>query len=359
MAGLIARLFGGKTATTEGPAEPAPGVGGYTAGTGPAGQTGFPGSTGQRRTFPGRNPTNAPGRYGVSQGNWTTVKAQTNYGFDQSLAPVPMIRQESYRGDVIGGRTRNPRETRRVVTPQTEMRYRLQNNSTAEFFGGPRLRTGEGNNTAGGETLRGAWTQGGHSAIDTTTPLSRANVELAQGVPGAQNVRNDWATDYKYPAGILHTYKSAPRPDQAPVNPGGQATDGNVHQDAVTQDVTVTTRAQFPELGWSVLREMPYGGRGNGARGADLNGQRYYAAGQSDQFWNAGQGEYGVARLRGGDVKRPVSFTQPAPWTAQFYDTTADVGTLDDPNASPGQQPQAVYYSPGGMRASNSTGRTG
>jgi hypothetical protein len=102
---------------------------------------------------------------------------------------------------------------------------------------------------------------------------------------------------------------------------------------------------------------MPYGGRGNGARGADLDGQRRYATGQETEFWNAGQGDYGIARQRGG--KRPVGFTQPAPWSSQFYDTTESVGTADNPNTQPAQQPQSVYVSPSGRRASNSTGRRG
>ena len=120
MAGLIARLFGGKPSPATG-TEPVPGQGGYTAGAGPANQNGFPGSTGQTRTFPGRNPTNLYPR----QGDWTGVKAQTNYGFDQGLAPVPMIRQESYRGDAPGARTRNPRETARAVFLPTSMSPRL------------------------------------------------------------------------------------------------------------------------------------------------------------------------------------------------------------------------------------------
>jgi hypothetical protein len=95
---------------------------------------------------------------------------------------------------------------------------------------------------------------------------------------------------------------------------------------------------------------MPYGGRGDGARGAQLSGQRYYATGQSGAFWNAGQGDYGIARERGG--KRPVSFTEPAPWTTDFYDTTAGVA-----GQSTGQSPSTVYVSPSAGRASNSTGR--
>jgi hypothetical protein len=351
MAGLIAALFGGKPSPAV-DMEPAPGIGGYAMGAGPANQTGFPGSTSQTRTFPsnGRSP-NSP-RTAKINADWDT-DANSRSG------TTPEVRQSSFRGDVPGAITRNPRATPVIVSQQTAIRQLMQNNSTAEFYGGPALHTQAGNNTAGGEPLQGAKDAGGHSAIDTTTPLSDATVILDGNTPGAQNVRNQIAERYKSPAGQLHTYRSAPRADQAQPNPGGQATDGNVHPDAVVQMVTVPNRAVFPELGWSVLREMPYGGRGNGARGADLNGQRYYATGQQDEFLNAGQGEYGVARYEGSGNKRPVAFSQPAPWTANFYDTTQSVGTQSDPNQNPAQQPQAIYYSPGGLRASNSTGRMG
>lgn len=352
MAGLIAKLFGGK----ESPAldmEPAPGVGGYTLGAGPANQTGFPGSTKQTRTFP--SPPNSP--------RVAKIRADTDSGANNAMGTTPEVRQVSYRGDVKGANIRNPRATPAVVLPQTAIRQEMQHNSDAEFYGGPALRTRPGNETAGGYINRSAANRMGLQAADardTTTPWTDAQPEIGGHAPGAQNVRNDVAERYKYPGGIMHTYQSAPRADQAIPNRGGQATDGNVHPGSVTQSVTVPDRF-FDDgvIGWSVLREMPYGGRGNGARGADLNGQRYYATGQSDQFWNAGQGGYGIARQRGAGNKRPVSFTQPAPWTAQYYDTTADVGTQDNPNDNPAQQPSSIYVSPGGLRASNSTGRTG
>ena len=352
MAGLIARLLGGKPQT--GPAEPALGIGGYTAGAGPANQSGFPGSTSQTRTFP--HPPNSP--------RVAKIRADTDSGANNGLGTTPEVRQSSYRGDVPGARIRNPRDTPLIIARQTAIRQEMQHNSDAEFFGGPMLKTEPGvNDTAGGYINRsGATAMGLQQADsrDTTTPWTDAQPGLGGHVPGAQNVRNTIAERYKYPGGILHTYLSAPRADQAVPNPGGQATDGNVHPENVTQQVTVPDR-YFDDsvIGWSVLREMPYGGRGNGARGADLNGQRYYATGQQDQFWNAGQGDFGIERLRGSGNKRPVSFTQPAPWTANYYDTTASVGTADNPNQSPGQQPQAIYTSPGGLRASNSTGRTG
>jgi hypothetical protein len=357
MAGLIASLkagFGFSPAPVSN-VEPAPGIGGVTAGPGPANQTGFPGSTSQTRTFPsnGRVP-NSP----------RTVKIRADYDTDANnyTGTTAEIRQSSYRGSMGrgGGQGNDPRTTSVVVLPQTAIRQELQHNSSAEFFGGPPLRTRPGDLTAGGHPLAPSQAAGGHSERDTTTPWIEAQPTVGGNTPGAQNVRNTYAQDYKAKPGELHTYKSAPRADQAPVNPGGQATDGNVHPERVVQDVTVPNRYEHDGVtSWSILREMPYAGRGNGARGADLNGQRYYATGQAQQFENAGQGEYGVARLLGDGNKRPVSFTQPAPWTANFYDTTSSVGTADNPNLTPAQQPNAVYMSAGGLRASNSTGRTG
>lgn len=349
MAGLIAKLFGGKPSPAP-DTEPAPGIGGYTPGAGPANQTGFPGSTSQVRT----RPSNGRAPYSPRD-----VKINADYDSDANsrTGTTPEVRQASFRGDVPGSATASPRSTSLVVTRQTAIRQLMQNNSPAEFYGGPALHTGQGNNTAGGEPLSPAARAGGHSAIDTTTPLSQAQPVIDGNTPGAENVRNTIAERWKNPAGQLHEYKSAPRADQAAVNPGGQATDGNVDGAGIAQPVTVANRAVFPEITWRVLREMPYGGRGNGARGADLNGQRYYATGQQDEFLNGGQGEYGVGRLRGSGNKRPVGFSQPAPWTANFYDTTASVGTTDSPNEQPAQQPSAVYTSPGGLRASNSTGR--
>jgi hypothetical protein len=218
------------------------------------------------------------------------------------------------------------------------------------------LRTGPGNNTAGGVPLTPARNAGGHSQRDTTTAWTAAQQPLGGNAPGAQNVRNKVALRYQNPAGQMHTYQSAPRADQAMVLSKGQNADGNVHPEQARTPVTVPNRFVMPggQTGWSILREMPYGGRGNGARGAQLSGQRYYATGQDQQFWNAGQGDYGIARQAGG--KRPVSFTEPGPWTANFYDTTAEVGTSDSPG-TPTQSPQMVYTSPSTGRASNGTGR--
>jgi hypothetical protein len=99
---------------------------------------------------------------------------------------------------------------------------------------------------------------------------------------------------------------------------------------------------------YQFTREMPFSGRGNGARGAQLSGLRYYA--DRDQF-TAQEGAYGQARAAGPN-HRPTVWIEPAPWTASYYDTTASTGSPDQPG-SDGQVVTAVYQSPDPGRASS------
>jgi len=342
---LIARLFGGRSRPPD--PDPLPGVGGYRMPRGPVGAGGFPGSTALTRTFGGRNPRTVG------------LRADTNTGWESGLSSTPQERQAAYRGDELGNATRNPRSTPSVVTPQPLIAEQMQD-TPATFYGGPTLRTGPGNYTAGANPLGRSQRAGGHSVRDTETPPTLRQPVIGVGTPGSQNVRNQYAQRYKAVPGQMHTYQSASRPDQAPVARNGQAGNGSVKPWQTSSPVTVPSRFVFPGGGnqtWAVLREMPYGGRGDGARGAALSGQRYYATGQQDQFWSAGQGDYGIARARGG--KRPIaSFAEPAPWSGNYYDTTESVGTTDAPG-SPTQAPNLVYVSPSTGRASNSTGRRG
>lgn len=340
MAGKIAALFGGRNRPPD--TDPAPGIGGYAMGPGPTGDYGYPGSTGQTRTFRGNNPRGA------------LVRADTNTGFEQALSDTPQVRQASYRGDIPGANISNPRATP-TTTSRQPLLTDLMQSTPATLEGGPLMRTGPGNNTAGGRPgRRGAATAGGHDPQQSQTLWSQAQYPLGGNAPGAENVRNQVAQRYKAAPGQEHTYKSAARADQAPLLRKGQAADGNVHPDLATTDVSVPSRFVMAgaQTGFAVLREMPYGGRGDGARGAQLNGHRYYAQGQQDQFWNAGQGDYGIARERGLNHRRPVGFTEPAPWTSNFYDTTGQVQDGTTPQAA-----QNVYVSPAGGRASSGTGR--
>jgi hypothetical protein len=344
VAGLIAALFGGRSRPQDN-TNPLPGIGGYAMGPGPAGQSGYPGSTAATRTMRGRNARLAK------------VRSDTNTGWESGLGNETITQQGSYRADTHGSRIVSPRQTPTVTTPKGQLRQDLQS-TPGEFYGGPMLRTGRGNNTAGGTPMTPAARAGGHSQRDTTTPWVQAQYPIGGQAPGAENVRNQVAQRYRARPGEVHTYRSAARADQAPVLTKGQNADGNVKPDLVSQEVSVPSRFVMPgaQTGWSIQRRMPYTGPGNGARGAHLSGQRYYGTGQQDQFWNAGQGNYGIERQRGG--KRPVAFTEPAPWTTNFYDTTSEVGTSDAPG-TPTQGGQQIYVSPSAGRASNSTGRMG
>lgn len=345
MAGKIRALFGGRSRPPD--TDPAPGIGGYAAGPGPTGMEGFPGSTAATRTYRGRNARLAK------------VRADTNTGWESGPGSTTVTQQHSYRGDIPGASTRNPRTTPDTTVAQGQLRQNMQHNAVGEFYGGPMLRTGPGNNTAGGTPMTPAARSGGHSQRETTTPWIRAQYPIGGEAPGADNVRNQIAQRYKARPGLLGTYKSAARADQAPVLGKGQNADGNVHPDLACTSVTVPNRFVLPggQTGWSIQRQMPYNGRGDGARGAQLSGQRYYSTGQDQQFWNAGQGDYGISRQRGQRHKRPVAFTEPGPWTANFYDTTSEVGTTDNPGTGT-QAPNAVYMSPSTGRARNGTGRT-
>ena len=99
---------------------------------------------------------------------------------------------------------------------------------------------------------------------------------------------------------------------------------------------------------WSVNRQMPYGaGRGDGARGADLNGTRYYAEGPPIAV-NAALGSYGVSRLRG-PRHRPVYFNEPAPWTTQFTTRRPASGRRTTPGrAARRRTPSTPVPTPGG-----------
>ena len=341
MAGLIAKLWKRSPAD---PYDPAlAGMGGRQDGPGPAGQSGFPGSTSATRVNNGKSPRDVK------------VESDSDVGWDNGLEGE-VIRQESR---AYSSGSRNPRDTPDVVTPGTRVIASLRR-SGQEWFGGMPMRSDAVTpavHTAGGNPLMPAQDAGGHSTYDTETPRTSRQPVISGGVPGSQNVRNQIAQRWKNPPGQMHTYKSKARPDQGDASPAESGAGGG--RWGWTSEVTVPSRTVLADGGywtWSVQRQMPYGGRGDGARGADLNGTRYYAEGPPvEGLANAGQGAYGVSRLRGPN-HRPVAFNEPAPWSSQYYDTTASVGTPDAPGPG-GQAPQAVYVSPDVPRGLNSTGR--
>lgn len=342
MAGLIARLMGRRAPSS--PFDPAlEGMGGARQGPGPYGAAGFPGSTSVTRTFAGASPRTVG------------LESDSVSGFDQGFEGE----QTTQAGRHFGEGSDSPRHTPEVTTPTPRTVGSLRRNSN-EWFGGVPLRSDaiapatHGAGSGLNPTERSA-DAGGHSTYDTETPRTSRQPDISGGVPGSQNVRNQIAQRWKNPPAQMHTYKSAARPDQNPVISSGEAG----AQWAYTTDVTVPNRFVWNQGGvqtWSVQRQMPYNGRGDGARGANLNGTRYYAEGPPVNM-NGGLGAYGVGRLRGDKTRRPVSFTEPAPWTSQFYDTTASVGSPDTPGPG-GQAPSMVYVSPDpGRGGINATGR--
>jgi hypothetical protein len=345
MAGLIARLTGRKAPKT--PWDPAlEGMGGYRQGVGPDGEGGFPGSTSATRYFKGASPREAE------------LRTDTIGGFDQGFEGTD-VRQHAKKSGELNN---DPRTTPEVTTPRPRTVGFLRRNP-GEWFGGVPMRSdavAPATHAAGSglNPLTGAAAAGGHSTYDTETPRTERQPDISGHVPGSANVRNSIALRYLAASADSHTYKSAPRPDQNG-NVEGELGSGGGRW-AYTTEVTVPNRYRWagPQGGvqtWTANRMMPYTGRGDGARGAQLSGARYYASGPPIAL-NAGLGDYGVARLRGDKTKRPVSFTEPAPWTSQFYDTTESVGTADAPGTN-SAMPDAIYVSPEVPRNLNSTGR--
>lgn len=342
MAGLIARLTGRTAPKT--PWDPAlAGMGGARQGPGPTGDEGYPGSTSSTRHFRGASP------------RAVKLESDTVTGFDQGFDGEWTQQHPRKSGELHD----DPRATGEVTTPRPRIVGELQRNP-GEWFGGMPMRSdavAPANHVVGLNPLEGAAAAGGHSTYDTETPRTARQPDISGGVPGSNNVRNEYAQRYKNPPAGVHSYKSAPRPDQ---NGKGETADGGGRW-AYTTEVTVPNRYRWGQGGvqtWSVQRQMPYGSgeRGDGARGAQLTGARYYASGPPVNV-NGGLGDYGVARLRGDKTRRPVGFTEPAPWTSQFYDTTESVGQADAPGPG-GQGPNAIYVSPDpGRGGLNSTGR--
>jgi hypothetical protein len=325
---------------------PLPGIGGVTEGEGPAGQSGFPGSTSSTRHFRGATPRAAK------------IRADSDTGFEQGLSPVPQTRQASYRGDLPGAAVRGPRATPSVSTPTPRAVEILQGNSPAEFYGGLPLKTRPGFNTTANPLGRDGVAP--NSVRDTETPMIRRQPQISIGVPGAANVRNTIAQRWKNAPGQVHGYLSAPRADQGSLL-GDVEGAGGAGRGPIAVPVDALNRFVFAGGGvqtWYMLRKMPYVGHGDGARGANLDGTRRYAAGPPDEgLVNAGMGSYGISRARG-PVHRPVSFAEPAPWTTNYYDTTPDVGLADTQATAP-QAPDQVYTSSQPSRAAlvNPTGR--
>lgn len=146
-------------------------------------------------------------------------------------------------------------------------------------------------------------------------------------IPGGENQRNTrYFGGRKAQPGTAQQYRSAPNPAK-----GGSS----------GQSVTQDSRYVFGGVNGGLdlyqdtlsARRMPYTGqdgyRGNlrhargGIRGAVNDGTRFFRG--PPILVNQG-GAYGQ-ESRGKNRHRPTLFRQPAPWTGQYYDTTASTGT--------------------------------
>lgn len=156
-----------------------------------------------------------------------------------------------------------------------------------------------------------------------TRTVKRSSPVISAGVPGGENQRNT-----RYYGGR----RAAPgggRSFQSSPNPGK----GRVSEVFVPSDRYTFRGVNGGFESYAVTRQMPlkiharpagYEGAPS-IRGGDLSGQRYTMPAKNNL--NAGgNGAVGIGRERG-PLHRPVSFRQPGPWTANFYDVAPDEGT--------------------------------
>lgn len=283
--------------------DPEPGEGGYTGARGPMGEGGYPGSTGQRRS----NPAEAGGKLRDAHGG-----RLAGYGTEPDARRRSAIVEGSY-SPASDPAPRTRRGTGREWPPTEEQGFELQAEAT-EWFGGPNRRIGTSERGPGD-------TPGKASATQRQRTLGFEGTRgLAAGIPGNANQRNT-----KFYAGR----KAAPDGGNRYVFGG---TNGG-------------------QTSYTFTRRMPYTSRGDGARGACLTADRYYAANEGSDYFADQGGQYGYMRGAPDGRHRPTEYYEPGPWTANFYDTTASAGSPGEAGSG-GQAYQAVTYSPrvGGRR---------
>ena len=287
---------------------PLPGAGGYDYPRGPFGATGFPGST---PASPRTHTQTADGRH---DRQLTTTGIWARDTGPEALDVTPV----------------------RVPRPQPSY-------SQVEFLPGttrPESRFIRGNGTPRQPRAR---------QMRSTSPEHRMT-PVVGGAPGSQNVRNQLAQRYKAVPGELHTYRVSPNPGKtgacldAPSryhpgtfvhgHPDGKPVPGMAPQTGFPPEVTVPSRyvsAEGAQEDYAMNRPLlfakggtpasyPQGYQGNEhVRGGRLTGERYVGALADQQRIGLPSDAYGLSRARG-PRHRPVSFQQPEPWTANYYD---------------------------------------
>lgn len=271
------------------PADPDPGIGGYITPRGPAGETGYPGSTSATRENP------EP---------------------DTRLQP-PIFPQELFGRRVLRRPALTIPEQQADVIP-----YPAEHGGLP--FHGPNSKTnpqGPGMNSVRDTEVREHIIVGG---------------DTGEGSDEGRNAAHYYG-GVKAKPGQLHTYKAAGQGRHFPITdvtvPNRYFLDGSDQLSDQLQS-----------------REMPYTGhrdfRGNlghargSRRGAVLDGARFYQ--YPDTELNQG-GAFGI--IRTSQRHRPTVFQEPAPWSAAFYDTNTEIGTPDQPGRND-QVVQATHISP-------------
>ena len=299
MAGLLGKLFG----SNQPDPDPNPGIGGYWPPRGPYGEGGYPGSTAATRL----NPAEAAGKL-----HDAPARPQRYYGSRVSRPRTPTI----------------PAQQANVIPAPA------QNGSLP--YQGPDAKTNP-------DRVR-----------DTE---HRPHIVISQNIPGGQRQRNTvYQGGIKAIPGQPHTYRSAPKGDGFPITEvtvPNRYVYGGVNGGTDALDDMMTAR-RMPYTGHGAENHMtdpvtgvPLHARGS-VRGAALNGDRLFLAPALQVSGLKQGGAYGK-KSRGTQRHRPTIYAEPAPKNAQFYDTTASVGTPDRPGTARQVRP-AVHFSPQAQR---------
>lgn len=277
-------------------ADPNPGIGGYVHARGPYGEGGYPGSTTDTRT----NPPGAAEK--LHDGDWN-------------------------RGE--GTHLRSPaRKWQNFLVQQERVNIPGSENGGIPFHGPA--------SAVNPDRVRD--TEDRHLQV------------ISKDIPGNNNQRNAvYQGGRKAQPGIEHTYKPAPNlgnySDYSEVTVPNRHVYGGINGGTDTIQDRLQNR-RMPYTGHDGFRGDLGHARGS-VRGAILDGARFYQ--KPDTELNQG-GRFGAYGARENVLHRPTVFQEPAPWSAQYYDTTSSVGGPDNPG-----QPavvQNVYVSPSVERKS-------
>lgn len=208
----------------------------------------------------------------------------------------------------------------------------------------------------------------GARAVFSTAP-ERRETPVIGGSPGSQNVRNSIAQRYKARPGLVRGYRPSPNPGKTGArlngpsqyhpgttvhgHPDGKPVPGMDSNTGPGPTVTVSSRyvsLEGSQEGYAMNRPLLFTRGGTPApypdswvrstgnhhlRGGRLTGQRYFGAIRDQQKIGLPSDSYGIARARG-PRHRPVAFTPPTPWTANYRDS------------APGEEPASdmIHVSP-------------